>query len=208
MLCPLCHNELKIKADNEFFVCSRCGAYVKDKAFYIKPTEEKSRYEEHNNDVNDTHYQQFARPVVNLVLENFTPAHPGLDYGCGTGPVIAKMLEDKSYQVTRYDPFFYPDERYLNHRYDFICSCEVFEHFHQPKHEIQKLRALLKPNGWMIVMTHIYTRKIDFKRWYYRKDPTHIFIYTEKTLEYIAEHFNLSVDIFSERLVRFKKCHK
>ncbi len=205
MLCPLCDSKLKEKTDAEFFKCSTCGAYVKDKAFHITPDNEKSRYEEHNNDVNDVHYQNFTSPVTNIILEHFTPEHKGLDYGCGTGPVIAKMLKDKSYQINLYDPFFFPDKDYLNHQYDFIYSCEVFEHFHNPKQEIQKLKRLLKPNGWLIIMTLLYHDKIDFINWSYRKDSTHIFIYTKKTLHYIAEKFNFSIEIYDDRLVKFIK---
>ena len=31
-------------------------------------------------------------PITTYVLENFLPAHKGLDFGSGTGPVISSML--------------------------------------------------------------------------------------------------------------------
>ncbi len=204
MNCPLCDTYLQNRADTSFFKCPCCGAYVKDKTLYIDAAKEKAVYEKHHNDVNDIRYQKFTAPITDLLLENFTPEHLGLDYGCGTGPVIAKMLSDRSYQITCYDPFFYPSEAYLDQQYDFIYSCEVFEHFHQPKQEIQKLLSLLKPGGWLLVMTHIFDEQTRFENWYYRLDHTHVFIYTPKTLNFIASHFNLKVVKLGERLVVFE----
>ncbi|MFN6946593.1 MAG: class I SAM-dependent methyltransferase [Cytophagaceae bacterium] len=205
MNCTLCETPLVNPADEFYFICDTCGAFVKDQNHYVTKHQEKSRYEEHNNDVNDERYQNFTSPITKAVLEKFTSKHLGLDYGCGTGPVISKMLKDNGYQVNLYDPYFYPDKNYLNHQYDYIFSCEVFEHFYHPKEEIQKLLNILKPNGSLMIMTHIYDYIIDFKKWYYRKDPTHVFIYTDKTVQFIAKKFKLTIESQNDRMVVFKK---
>ena len=205
MTCPLCETTLHTKADDYYFICETCGAYVKDKKFYLSKSEEKDRYEQHMNDVNDVRYQQFTSPITHAILEKFTPTHVGLDFGCGTGPVISKLLKESGYQVHLYDPYFFPDEDYLNRQYDYIFSCEVFEHFHHPKEEINKLVQLLKPNGALLIMTHLYDAGKNFKNWYYRNDPTHVFIYTEKTIEFIGGHFNLVIEKQNERMIIFNK---
>jgi SAM-dependent methyltransferase len=191
--------------DNYYFVCDTCGAYVMDKKHYLSSREEKERYEEHNNDVNDAGYQNFTSPITNAILENHTKEQLGLDYGCGTGPVISKQLEAKGYEVKLYDPYFYPNQDNLNHQFDYIFSCEVFEHFHHPKQEIEKLLRLLKPEGNLYIMTHLYNSEIDFLNWYYRKDPTHVFIYTLKTIEYIENSYCLTVEKLTDRLIIAKK---
>lgn len=205
MNCSLCDTVLVQKADEHYFICSSCGAYVKDQNDYLSAEEEKLRYEAHNNDVNDIHYQKFTSPITNAILNTFSPSHLGLDYGCGTGPVISKVLRDKGYQVNLYDPYFYPDSAYLLHQYDYIFSCEVFEHFQNPKKEIGKLVGLLKDGGHLLIMTHLFENQTDFSKWYYRNDPTHVFIYTKKTMQWIAEMFSLSIEKMGEREVRFKK---
>jgi ribosomal protein L37AE/L43A len=106
MNCPLCETQLEIKADEYFFICSKCGAYIKDKKYYITPQEEKERYEQHNNDINDIHYIEFTSPITQAIFERFDTHHLGLDYGCGTGPVISKVLQDMNYRVNKSDPFF------------------------------------------------------------------------------------------------------
>ncbi|PIY11070.1 MAG: 2-polyprenyl-3-methyl-5-hydroxy-6-metoxy-1,4-benzoquinol methylase [Flexibacter sp. CG_4_10_14_3_um_filter_32_15] len=207
MNCTLCETLLKNKADEFYFICDTCGAYLKDQKFYLNNLQEKDVYSEHQNDVNDIRYQNFTSPITNVILEKFTSQHLGLDYGCGTGPVISKVLYDKGYKVELYDPYFYPNENYLNHKYDYIFSCEVFEHFYNPKQEIEKLLAILKPTGALLVMTHIYDFETDvnFKDWYYRKDPTHVFIYTVKTIQFIADRYNLEAKIEKNRMVVFSK---
>ncbi len=205
MNCTLCTTQLKNKADNYYFICPTCGAYVKDKKYYISEEQEKKVYNTHNNDVNDIRYQHFTSPITNEILKDFEPSHLGLDYGCGTGPVISKQLIDKGFRVKLYDPFFHPSKAYLKYQYDYIFSCEVFEHFYQPKQEIEKLLSLLKPNGKLLVMTHLYNHSIDFYNWYYRNDPTHVFIYTKSTIDYLVKKYELTIEKGNERLTVFKK---
>lgn len=205
MNCTLCNTPLSIKTDEYYFSCLNCGAILKDKQFYISAEEEKKRYLLHLNDVNDLGYQKFTSPITNFILLHCKPSHLGLDYGSGTGPVITKCLQDKNFQVKLYDPYFYPDKDYLNYTYDYIFSCEVFEHFYKPKQEIEKLLNLLKNNAYFLIMTHIFNRKTSFEDWYYRKDPTHVFIYTKETIEYIARQYALKIIEQTERLVVFQK---
>lgn len=205
MNCTLCNTLLNIKADEFYFICQTCGAYVKDKKFYVSQNQEKARYVEHNNDVDDIRYQKFTSPITEAIIDNHSKEDLGLDYGCGTGPVISKQLLDKGFQINLFDPFFYPEQDYLHYQYDYIFSCEVFEHFYEPKQEIEKLLLLLKPNGKLYIMTHLYSNKSDFKNWYYRKDPTHVFVFTKKTIEFIVNNNNLIIEKLTDRLIIIKK---
>ena len=205
MKCTLCDTNLVEKADEYYFICSTCGAYVKDEKYYLVSKEEKERYKEHDNDVHDKRYQDFTSPITDAILSTHSNTQLGLDYGSGTAPVISKQLKDQGYQVKLYDPFFHPSQDYLNYRYDYIFSCEVFEHFHEPKQEIEKLLEILKPSGRLYIMTHLYDLSIDFEHWYYRNDPTHVFIYTLKTIEFISEKYALTLEEQTDRLVIFRK---
>ncbi|MCF8217836.1 MAG: class I SAM-dependent methyltransferase [Bacteroidales bacterium] len=204
MLCPLCDTPLESRADKYYFICSTCGAYVRDKKYHVTNEREKQRYLEHNNDIHDEAYQNFTSPITNTILQKFTAGHSGLDYGCGTSPVITKNLRENGYNVKLYDPYFYPDKDNLENNYDYIFSCEVFEHFNDPKSEINKLISILKPEGYLIIMTHLYNEKIPFAKWYYRNDDTHVFIYTLKTIKYIEKTFDLRVEKVDKKLIIFK----
>lgn len=205
MTCPLCSSPLITPKDIHYHVCDTCKALVKDNKQYLTATEEKAHYECHNNDVEDVRYQNFTMPITQYVLENRLPTDKGLDFGSGTGPVISCMLQKKNYDIVPYDPFFAPNQSALKTTYDYIVCCEVWEHFHHPKLEIDRLTALLKPNGLLLIMTLLYDHSIDFKTWYYRRDPTHIFIYTRDTIKYIAEKNGLNILELSDRLIVLKK---
>lgn len=205
MNCTLCNTVLVDKIDDVYFICSTCHGYVKRNDLFFTAENEKKHYEQHHNDVNDIGYQNFTAPVTNAILKLCKPNTLGLDYGCGKGPVITKQLTEKGYDVHLYDPYFYPDTTYLNYTYDFIFSCEVFEHFYNPFAEITKLHALLKTNGLLFIKTHLYNQQTDFKNWYYRKDLTHVFIYTFKTFGFIALNFGFDLIELSEKLIILRK---
>ncbi|MBN2764749.1 MAG: class I SAM-dependent methyltransferase [Paludibacteraceae bacterium] len=174
-----------------------------DKDFLPDRAAEKVRYQEHLNDVNDLRYQQFVNPIVEKVFTHFSKDHAGLDFGAGTAPVISKLLADKAYQIVQYDPFFHYAPQLLYGHYDYIVSCEVIEHFHAPAKEFQILKNMLKPGGKLICMTNIYKQSIDFKSWYYKDDPTHVFFYQQDTLAYIKERYGFSDLSIEHNLIVF-----
>lgn len=204
MNCTLCNTELTNKIDNEYYQCGTCNAIVKEESLWYSSDKEKHHYEQHNNDINDLGYQKFTSPVTNAILKLLSNDSLGLDYGCGKGPVITEQLRKKGYEIDLYDPYFYPDESYLDKSYDYIFSCEVFEHFYNPKEELIKLKNILKNDGWLIIKTHLYENQTDFNNWYYKKDQTHVFIYTFKTVEYIAKTLNFEIINLEEKLFILK----
>lgn len=205
MICTLCDSVLLNQKDEYYYDCDICKAIVKDEKYYLSAGEEKAIYETHQNDVNDKRYQNFTMPITNYVFDNFLPEHKGLDFGSGTGPVISSMLMKKGYDIAQYDPFFTPDQRVLNNIFDYIVSCEVFEHFHSPQMEISRLLSLLKDDGSLLIMTMLYNDQIDFNMWNYRRDPTHVFIYRKETIEYIAIENKLEIDILTDRFIALRK---
>ena len=173
-------------------------------ADFLSPEQEKARYELHNNDVNDPKYQAFVAPVADDIKGNFNPEHEGLDFGCGTGPVITKLLRDEHYNIVTYDPFFCNDTGVLNSEYDYIVCCEVIEHFTHPAKEFMLLKSLLKPGGYLYCMTELFHEDLNFSQWYYKNDETHAFFYHHKAIQWIKTTFNFTDVIISGRLIKFK----
>jgi 2-polyprenyl-3-methyl-5-hydroxy-6-metoxy-1,4-benzoquinol methylase len=188
-----------------YFDCDRCRALLRDRKCYVTPEEEKRQYLLHNNDVHDPRYQQFVKPVTEYILRHYLPAHRGLDFGCGTGPVISKVVQDQGYAIAQYDPFFAPDEGPLGHTYDYIVLCEVVEHFHHPDREFRRLKALLRPGGCLLIMTLLYEDSIPFVRWQYRMDDTHVFISRRETIEYVCEQYGLAQVVMTRRFMCLQK---
>ncbi|MFW5427416.1 MAG: class I SAM-dependent methyltransferase, partial [Methylophagaceae bacterium] len=155
------------------------------------------------NDVDDKGYQQFVSPITSSVLRHHIPEQVGLDFGAGTGPVIAKVLADHGFKLDLYDPFFHNNSELLAGQYDYVVCCEVMEHFYKPDEEFALLKRLLKPNGRLYCMTDLYHEDIDFPNWYYQKDNTHVFFYHLRSLEYIKQQFGFSDLSVDGRLVTF-----
>ncbi len=208
MSCPLCHSkslkEYDVTGNILFLECDQCSLLFKPSKFFPSIAKEKARYLLHENDVEDLHYQQFVAPIVNVIIQKHSPSKKGLDFGAGTGPVIAKLLTGKGYHISLYDPFFHPDKSVLSKRYDFIICCEVMEHFHVPFKEFELLRKLLKPKGNLYCMTQLLPKKSEFENWNYRNDPTHVVFYSESSLNWIKEHFGFSGVTINKRLIVFK----
>ncbi|MBE9216079.1 class I SAM-dependent methyltransferase [Plectonema cf. radiosum LEGE 06105] len=205
MNCPLCKQPGKPFYADEFLMCNNCSAIYKNKKNYLSTDAEINRYKQHNNDINDIRYQKFVSPITDYVLNNFTPDQSGLDFGSGTAPVISKILQDNGYNVHQFDPFFSNKTELLKGTYNYIVSCEVIEHFHNPDVEFKLLHKMLKSDGALICMTHLYNKNIDFKNWYYKNDPTHVFIYCQETIEYISDYYGFINFTIDNRLIVLKK---
>ena len=208
MHCPLCNTESKLFEyiqQKEYFQCDNCWGIFLHPKHYLNPSDEKNRYLQHNNNVEDLGYQNFVQPLVSGILRLQNAADKGLDFGSGTGPVITKLLRAHNYDIQTYDPFFDNQAERLKTSYDYIVSCEVIEHFHHPLKEFELLYALLNTAGNLYLKTHLYTNATDFKSWYYKDDPTHVFIYHEKTMEWIKHKFNFKELTITHRTILLKK---
>ncbi len=206
--CPLCSSlaeEFYRDMRKTYYRCPECKGIFLDAALLPTFDEEKDRYNTHNNDVEDKGYQKFVSPIVNSILRDYEPTDTGLDFGAGTGPVISKMLSDSDYQIVQYDPFFYNYPDLLARKYNYIACCEVIEHFHDPQKEFLLLKELLASGGRLYCMTDIYNDAINFGKWYYINDPTHVFIYQEETFSWIKEKMAFKKVDVKGRLVIFER---
>ena len=71
--------------------------------------------------------------------------------------------------------------------------------------EIDRLTSMLNSNGTILIMTLLYHDELDFDTWFYKKDPTHVFLYRKETFEYIAKENKLEIDILTDRLIALRK---
>jgi SAM-dependent methyltransferase len=202
--CPLCHHQLaefyRFK-QRLYHQCGFCQAIVMDQSLWPDPEKEKARYLEHLNEVEDQRFQRFVSPITNQVLTHFGINHQGLDFGAGHAPVITHVLKQQGYDIQPFDPLFFPNYARLNQQYDYICSCEVIEHFHKPDKMFKQLKSLMKPGGLLLMMTEIYHEGIHFHTWNYKNDHTHVFIYHRNTISCLAHLFGFRIRQINGRLI-------
>jgi SAM-dependent methyltransferase len=175
--------------------CNDCRAIFLDPAQRLSAEEEYARYCQHQNDPTDTAYRRFLSKLSEPLLQRLPPRANGLDYGCGPGPALAGMLREAGHRVALFDLYFHPDTEPLNGLYDFIACTETIEHLHQPAEEFARFDRMLRPGGWLAIMTCFLTDDERFASWNYRRDPTHVVFYREATLRHIADRFGWTCEI-------------
>lgn len=209
MICPLCSDD-RIRpfarvGDDRYHRCPSCDLVFLDPELRPDRGVERARYETHENDPEDPRYRAFLDRLAGPLIDRLAPGAHGLDYGSGPGPALSVMLEERGFPTEIYDPFFAPDPAPLRRRYDFVTCSETAEHFHDPGGELARLDGLLRPGGWLGLMTGVLTDDIDFPTWWYARDPTHVAFYSPATLEWIAGHFGWTLERPSTNVALFRK---
>ncbi|MCS3902443.1 2-polyprenyl-3-methyl-5-hydroxy-6-metoxy-1,4-benzoquinol methylase [Methylohalomonas lacus] len=211
--CPLCADrqltlfaEVKHKAQQRlYYQCNVCWLIHLDPSQRPDPTAEKAHYDTHDNDPADPGYRKFLYRLVEPLVPKLRPGATGLDYGAGPGPTLSVMLGEQGFSVTNYDPIYVPDTDVLERDYDFITCTETAEHFFRPGREFERLNALLRPGGWLGLMTMRRDPQRPFASWHYIRDPTHVCFYEQETLEWIAMRFGWRLIIVSKSVALFHK---
>lgn len=165
---------------------------------------ELATYRRHQNDPEDPRYRAFLARLVEPLRRRLQPGMVGLDFGCGPGPALAPMLARHGLEVDDYDPFFRPCPPRRT-GYDFIACSEVVEHLHAPGRVFRTLDRLLRPSGWLGVMTGMLEDDAGFAGWWYRRDPTHVSFFRRDTMRWIARRFGWHVVFPAATVTLFQK---
>ena len=207
--CPLCFNKEQLKTvqgiDKKDYrycpVCKLIFSYPKD-----LPTleEEKNRYLQHNNGIEDKGYVQFLNQAIEPAMSYLQSGMECLDFGCGPEPTLSILVQRKGLQCDDYDPLFFPE--LPEKEYDAIFATECFEHFYHPEKELKTIISHLKENGNLIMMTQLWKGLDRFHLWHYTNDDTHVVFYHKDTLRFIAENFGLEIkQLINNRVIILQK---
>lgn len=211
MICPLCHDISSLPFAcvdaREYFRCRCCQLTFLDPAQLPDADTEHRHYQLHENDPADSRYRAWLERLAGPLGERLANASEGLDFGCGPGPALALMLSERGHRMSVYDPLFAPDSSVLERQYDFVTCTEVVEHFHQPAKEFALFTSLLRPRGLLAIMTSLLHDGIDFEKWHYRRDPTHVCFYREQTLAWFALHNGLTLVYASGPALIMQRLH-
>lgn len=186
------------KPEKSYFHCAFCDLIFMNPSDRLSAEQEKARYDFHQNE-DMKGYRAFLEPLVKDVEQYTKNARRDpfdtsvLDFGCGPTAFLGNWLTERNFRVTNYDLFYHPDQDALRKSYNVVTSTEVWEHLHEPRIEIVKMLKMLKPGGIMAVMTSSHKGEAAFHDWYYRRDLTHVTFFSEKTMKWIADHFNLQL---------------
>jgi SAM-dependent methyltransferase len=147
---------------HEYLRCPNCAATVLDARHRLSRDDEYAHYLHHENDPEDPRYRAFLSRVAVPLMGRFPAPARGLDYGSGPGPALAAMLREAGHEVALHAPHFAPNAAPLTGTCDFVTCTEVAEHFHAPAEELARLRGLVRPGGWLALMTSFRTEDLCF----------------------------------------------
>jgi SAM-dependent methyltransferase len=187
-----------------YWRCPTCLLTFLEPAQRPAPEEERAEYDLHENDPADPRYRAFLSRCTDPLLARVGTGE-GLDFGCGPGPTVSVMLEERGLTVRDYDPFFRPDRTALERDYDFIVCTEVAEHFYDPAREFALLDRLLRPGGWLGLMTGQLADDEGFANWWYIREISHVTFYRRETMDWIAARFGWRTEYPARNVALFQK---
>ena len=207
--CPICQgSSLKPIDEHEpvYWQCADCEYLFLEPSDRLQKASEKSRYEEHNNDLGDPKYLQYLEKTWQKISQDVPPGGLVVDYGCGPTKGLEAVLKGQGFQVVSDDPFFYPTSVViLNHKVDAIYCSEAIEHMYNPIVEIECWLRLLKPGGMISLRTAFHSGENGFRSWWYKDDPTHIGFFNEQTFQWLANRYSLEVCHMHSPYASFRK---
>lgn len=182
-----------------YYYCPHCRLVFLDEKYHLSAQEEKSRYQRHENTLHNKGYVKYLNQFIDDAgIGELDGIKNVLDFGCGPGPVLKALLNERALNVDIYDPYFYPQKVFKGKQYDLITCTEVLEHVRNPLAILKLLESLLDENGVLAVKTVFYTAARDFNKWWYRQDPTHICFYCPQTFAWIGECFNFKIELIDD----------
>ena len=192
MNCLICKNNtitIEDKKNNwKFFHCKRCEFIFKNPANYVDENDELKQYKNHNNTMESRGYVEMFEKFMDATFKPYIKEiKTVLEFGSGPGPVFSELLKREDLKVDIYDKFFSPQKIYTGKKYDLITSTEVIEHIDNPLEIFNFFALHIKKDAYLALMTQFHTNDAEeFKKWWYKNDPTHICFFKPHTFEVLA----------------------
>lgn len=206
--CPLC---LRVglqpgfeASGRTFSRCATCDLLSVAASDRPDAAAENAHYLMHENSPDDPRYREFLDRLLAPLTSKLEPGARGLDYGSGPGPTASVMLAERGFSTALYDPFFAPDTGQRDRVYDFVLSTESVEHFHAPIREFERIDRMVRPGGWIALMTEMVDERLSAK-WWYLHDPTHVCFYSMDTMRWIARRFTWTIESPARNVVLLHK---
>lgn len=115
-----------------------------------------------------------------------------LDYGCGTVPTLAVLLQERGKRCDYYDPVFFPHTD-IHKQYDVVFGISCMERAYQPGKVMRAMADRLKPGGYLVTLTETYANADKLRTWPHAADISLVSFFHDRTFVFMAERFNLDL---------------
>jgi len=207
--CPLCahgstepfHRDRK----REYFHCPQCDLVFVPPEFHLSPKDEKARYDFHSQSLEDSGYRAFLNRLFRPLKKKLSPGVHGLDFGCGQEPTLSVLFEEAGFPCANYDLHFANNPAVLEKQYDFLTCSETMEHFRYPREEFERFLRLVKPGGWIGIMTQLRDEAPPFSTWFYKDDVTHVCFFSRRTFQWLGKQYGLHAEFLPDSVVLLQR---
>jgi len=198
MICKLCNfdecQSYCLVNKRNFILCPVCQLIFVPDNEWISVDDEKKRYQNHHNTIENVGYVKFLEEIAGIVSDNVNVPSRIVDFGSGQSAVLTQILNTKGYSCIPFDPNFGFKIDETGPVYDSIILCEVIEHLRDLNGDLAFIKGLLKKTGCILVRTKLYPEnKESFTKWWYNKDLTHINFFNLVTLDFIARKMGRTI---------------
>lgn len=138
------------------FLVWRCAACL---SLHCEKVEDLAEYY-NGYPIRNEKLDYFLRAWYRVILRRLVRAglkedHRILDYGCNQGLFIRFLAENGYRNCSGYDPYVDPfrSTGVLNATYDCVVSLDVIEHDEDPRIFLERLVAMMRPNGLLCIET-------------------------------------------------------
>jgi SAM-dependent methyltransferase len=190
--------------------CEGCGLYFKSRTVTLESlTDYYARLEcetfEHEGNFPTDH-------ILQRTLECLPSGSKVLDFGCSTGRILKSQtgrlncfgveVNEAAAVIARERGIRIISEQQLRagkpRDFDAILLTDVYEHLPRPVELVEMLVALIKPGGWLAIVTGcadaISTRDRIGEFWYFRL-PGHLHMLSERHLDWLAASVGFRLDV-------------
>ncbi len=210
LACPLCATRQTLfffddpkNYQHRYHHCPVCDLVFVTPECRLDSAAEKARYDMHHNDDSPS-YIAFLSRLANPLLARLPATAHGLDFGSGKSPAMANLFRQAGHRCDCYDPYFQANHQLLKRRYDFLLASEVIEHLYHPKQTFQQWLSMLKPKGLLAIMTGFRPDDSEFPDWWYKNDPTHVGLFSQKTFIFLQAQYQLDLVFLQKNIIIFR----
>jgi hypothetical protein len=207
--CPLCARKATSPfyrdRKREFFQCLECDLVFVPPEFHLSPEAEKARYKFHSQSLTNSGYRAFLNRLFQPLKGKLTPGAHGLDFGCGKTPTLSVLFEEVGFPCANYDLYFANHPAVLEKQYGFLTCSETMEHFQNPREEFERFLQLVKPGGWIGIMTQLHDEASEFEKWFYKDDSTHLCFFSRRTFQWLEKTYDLRAEFHPNGVVLFQR---
>jgi len=210
MICKIClsksnhfdQGNILSKYNINFYKCIYCGFIQTESPFWLD--------ESYSNAITKSdigllsrnlHFSNITSNFISICLINTSNF---VDFGGGYG-IFVRLMRDKGFNFFIFEKkcenlFANQFEAKKGTKYDLVTAWEVFEHLEDPLTTIEEMLSFSSNILFSTILLPPVPKSVD-KWWYYGLDHgQHISFYTKKSIQIIAERFNLKTYYISNNL--------